>query len=420
MTKSSFYKWLNYQRRYQFIKVSKKSITSLKNWKLNNKEIYHVSKKFFKIIGIKIKTNFYNKNWDQPIIHQKEVGILGIIKNLNSNKYLLQAKLEPGNINKIQISPSVQATKSNYSKVHGGKSIPYLRLFQKKQNFFSLQSEQAFRYFNKLNSNILVLTKKKIKIEKSFRWFTKKEIIDLLNKKNLINMDTLSVFSCFIKKNKRNFSLNSMKKIKKWSSYLNNKYYLKTKIINIKSLKDWSISSKALINNKQNFFSVIGLSIKSNHREVKQWEQPIIKGSKLSFVGFLVKEFNKTNHFLCRFILKPGSRTNTYSCTVNTSNLSNFKKNNNLTDFQKKILSRYFLNKTKKKIYDNILSDEGGRFFHSQIKYTAYKLNNNENIKLPMNYIWLSYNQMIDLIKIRKIDIEARLFFGILNFKGSI
>ena len=43
-----------------------------------------------------------------------------------------------------------------------------------------------------------------------------------------------------------------------------------------------------------------------------------------------------------------------------------------------------------------------------------------ENIKLPMNYIWLSYNQMIDLIKKRKIDIEARLFFGILNFKGTI
>ena len=66
------------------------------------------------------------------------------------------------------------------------------------------------------------------------------------------------------------------------------------------------------------------------------------------------------------------------------------------------------------------MSDEGGRFYHAQIKYTAYKLQDNENIKLPMNYIWLSYNQMIDLIKKRKIDIEARLLFGILNFKGSI
>ena len=35
--------------------------------------------------------------------------------------------------------------------------------------------------------------------------------------------------------------------------------------------------------------------------------------------------------FLCRFVLKPGSTTNTYSCTVNTSNLSELKRNNSLT-----------------------------------------------------------------------------------------
>ena len=49
---------------------------------------------------------------------------MGIIKNVNTNKYLLQAKVEPGNINKIQISPTVQATRSNYLRIHGGKTIP--------------------------------------------------------------------------------------------------------------------------------------------------------------------------------------------------------------------------------------------------------------------------------------------------------
>ena len=60
---------------------------------------------------------------------------MGIIKNSKTNKYLLQAKAEPGNINKIQISPTVQATKSNYTRVHGGKEIPYLRYFKKNKNF---------------------------------------------------------------------------------------------------------------------------------------------------------------------------------------------------------------------------------------------------------------------------------------------
>ena len=50
----------------------------------------------------------------------------------------------------------------------------------------------------------------------------------------------------------------------------------------------------------------------------------------------------------------------------------------------------------------------------------ACKLNKSQNIKLPDRYIWLSQNQIIDLINKQKIDIEARLLFGIINFKETI
>tara|TARA_Y100000591_G_scaffold333312_1_gene375616 strand:+ start:1886 stop:3148 length:1263 start_codon:yes stop_codon:yes gene_type:complete len=420
MISSQLYTWLKIQKKIQKLNVTKINLNSLKDWKFNEKEIFHKSKRFFKIIGIRIKSNFYKKNWDQPIILQNEIGILGIIKNSQTKKYLLQAKAEPGNINKIQISPTVQATKSNYTRVHGGKEIPYLRYFKKNNKNFSLQSEQAFRYYNKLNSNIVSLVSNKLRLQKSFRWFSKKEILNLLYKKNLINMDTLSVFSCFIEKNKIDKPLSNSKLISRWSLNLNKKYYLKTNIVKISALRNWVKSKKKLSHNKKNYFSIIGIKTKTNHREINEWYQPIIQGSKLAFAGFLIKKFNNTNHYLCRYILKPGSKTNTFSCSVNTSNLISFKKNKSLTVFQKKLISKYFLSQKSKKIYDNILSDEGGRFFHSQIKYTACKLNKTENFNLPFNYIWLSNNQIIELIKKRKIDIEARLLFGILNFKGTI
>ena len=86
--------WLNDQKKKQFLRVEKKDLFKLIKWIYNKREIYHKSKKFFKITGIRIKTNFYKKkNWDQPIIVQNEIGILGIIKNIRTNKYLLQAKV---------------------------------------------------------------------------------------------------------------------------------------------------------------------------------------------------------------------------------------------------------------------------------------------------------------------------------------
>ena len=197
-----FQKWIKKQKSIQKIRIKKVSLSKLKGWKFEKNKLFHKSNKFFQIVGIDIKSNYFKKNWDQPIILQNEIGILGIIKNVKKNKYLLQAKLEPGNINKLQISPSVQATKSNYSKVHGGKKTPYINYFLKKQKNKLLQSEQAFRYYNKYNSNIIYKINKKIKVFKGYRWFNINEIYYLLKKKNIINMDTLSVFSSFIKKKK--------------------------------------------------------------------------------------------------------------------------------------------------------------------------------------------------------------------------
>ena len=160
--------WIRSQKKKNKILVSKKSISNLVNWELNKKKIFHKSGKFFQIIGIRAVSNFYKKKWDQPLIVQNEKGILGILmKKYNGRtKYLLQAKIEPGNINKLQLSPTVQATKSNYSRVHGGKKIKYLKYFLKKNNntlIKSKQYEQGFRYLFKQNINMIVLIKKNIK-----------------------------------------------------------------------------------------------------------------------------------------------------------------------------------------------------------------------------------------------------------------
>ena len=82
MINSKLLRWINIQKKNQLFNVKKKALTNLKEWNINKKEIYHNSKKFFKIIGIRIKSNYYKRNWDQPIIFQNEVGILGIIKNI--------------------------------------------------------------------------------------------------------------------------------------------------------------------------------------------------------------------------------------------------------------------------------------------------------------------------------------------------
>jgi len=348
---------------------------------------------------------------------QNEVGILGIIKNIKTNKYLLQAKVEPGNKNKLQLSPTVQATKSNYNRVHGGKKIPFLEIFLKNKKKFISQSEQGYRYLYKFNNNTIVEISKKIKIYKNFYWFSKEEILKLIKKRCVLNMDTISVFSSFISKSNNDNPLNSNFQIKNWFKNKDRTHKLKVKIKPLSQLKDWKVQKNKIVHKNNKHFSVIGLSIKTNEREIREWDQPIIQGKTLAFVGYIIKKFNNTNHYLCRYNKKPGLKFSTLSSTINTFDINNYKKNNLLSIFQKNILKNIFFKRNKKikKVFDNILSDEGGRFYNCDIRYKAIKLEKNFNFKVPKNYIWISQNQMIDLIKKRKIDIEARLIFGCIN-----
>ena len=426
------YKWLKIRKKKIYFSVKKKNISELNKWILNSKKIYHSSGKFFQILGIRVKSNFFvNNTWDQPVIYQNEKGILGIIKysKKDISEYLLQAKAEPGNINKLQLSPTFQATRSNYNREHSGKSVKYLSFFKnlKKKNILvnSLQSEQGGRYLYKFNRNIMVNVNSKIKAGPNYIWMSKQDIQESINKNNFLNMDTISVFSCSIKKNYFDLPKNSFNHINYWLKKLKKKYFITRKIIPLNNLKNWNYNKKNITHESKKYFSVIGIKIKSNSREISEWEQPIIKENSLGLSGFIVKKINSTYHYLVRFSLKPGLINPRLTCTVRTSDAKSCLTNKNYSslkdnDLMKHYIKKYFNTNKGKIIYNKVHSDEGGRFFHSQSKNIIVKISDDEKIRLNSNYIWMSHNQVLHFIKKGIFNIEARLLFACFNIKNIL
>ena len=111
----------------------------------------------------------------------------------------MQAKIEPGNINYVQLSPTLQATKSNYSQVHEGNVPAYLNYFReaKKEQVLldQLQSEQGARFLKKRNRNILIKVDEEIEVLENFMWLTLAQIKELMKIDNIVNMDTRTVIS---------------------------------------------------------------------------------------------------------------------------------------------------------------------------------------------------------------------------------
>ena len=95
--------WIEEIRSENEATIRQKPIADLDKWKLDplSGNLSHVTGRFFTIEGITVRTNWGSvAEWDQPIIRQPEVGILGFIvkKIAGQLHFLVQAKIEPGNI----------------------------------------------------------------------------------------------------------------------------------------------------------------------------------------------------------------------------------------------------------------------------------------------------------------------------------
>ena len=88
--------WLKKISKKDKTKIQIVKLENLDNWSFKKGKIFHKSKQFFSIEGIKIK-NAYNrevKNWSQPILNQKHGGYLAILFKIEKSvpKFLLLAR----------------------------------------------------------------------------------------------------------------------------------------------------------------------------------------------------------------------------------------------------------------------------------------------------------------------------------------
>ena len=201
--------WFNKKREQSDMAVEEISINDLDKWNVDKKtgNISHVSNGFFEVIGIKVSNTFDRevgkKGWTQPIIAKNPGGILGILMKKINNvpHYLVQAKAEPGNIGKLQLSPTLQATTSNLLKAHGGTRPLFSEYFDEPKNvkiiYAKWQSEDGGRFHLKSNYNMIVEVdeNEELDVPDSFIWVTLFQIKQLLKIENFVGPHIRGIIS---------------------------------------------------------------------------------------------------------------------------------------------------------------------------------------------------------------------------------
>lgn len=435
--------WITKIRNSINCKITRCKFSEMQMWHLDyGSNIRHDSGNFFSIEGLNVSKNIGGNTiiWDQPIINQPEIGILGIIcKEINGIlHFLLQAKIEPGNVNVVQLSPTVQATRSNYTKVHKGNSPHYLQFFLNLDKYEivvdQLQSEQGARFLKKRNRNVIIKLNNNdnLKLEDNFCWLTLKQIYDLIKIDNLINMDTRTVLSClnfFIDSqfhlnklltrangnwNKlvlnslviNSSSNNSYVDIFSWITQLKSESFIKIKTKNIIDLDKWVVNDYEIEHIEQRFFKVIAVNAHIENREVSNWFQPLIEQRQSGLTGFLAKKINGVLHFLVQARVEAGNLDILELAPSVQCITGNYLE----PDWEIPYLE-YFVDKIsqKKIVYNSVQSEEGGRFYHDQNRNIIILLDDDENVDENKNYKWMSLLQIKHFIQFNNyFNIEAR------------
>ena len=411
--------WMNEIEKSIRVKISKINFEKLQDWHFepSSGDIIHESGKFFQVKGIHVKTNWGKINsWSQPIIKQSEIGILGILMRYIDEEpyFLLQAKIEPGNINLVQLSPTLQATKSNYTSVHGGKKVPYLKYFVDLKNdeiiSDQLHSEQGSRFLRKRNRNIIIHITDRVPVLENFMWIPLKIIQKLFHYDNILNMDTRSVLSSFLfHKNLDNHSksipLYNIDQIISWITSQKVYYNLEVTEIGLKEVKDWKISSSEIAHIHNKYFSIFPIEVKIEGREVEYWTQPIIKPNQSGICAFIAKKINDSWHFLVQAKVECGNIDIIELAPTLQCLNDNYKDSENELPYLD-----YILNANSDEIhFDSMLSEEGGRFYNEENRNLILKVGKDFPTTCPKNYIWMTLEQIQLFAKFNNyFNIQAR------------
>ncbi len=436
--------WIRHRNENLAVEIKKTPMEENDFWFYDKESgcIRNRSNSFFSICGLR---KFENNTpiLSQPVLIQEEIGYLGIIcREFNGiMHFLMQAKIEPGNVNKIQISPTLQATKSNFTQKHGGGRPPYLDYFINAERYEivvdQIQSEQSSRFNKKRNRNIIIRVEgEEIPVLPSHCWMTLGQIKNLMRKDNLVNMDARTVLSCIpycsLHASEEDlYALESAFENKALFRsvffgtdenllpvlyrYINNfKMFSEEAIqlVPLHELTDWEWINGEFCCRKPYPFKLVYCDISIEGREVRRWKQPLFEAIGCATFGLITCEENGITRFLVRATPELGCFDKIeLGPTVQQEAAAFAPVNDSIT--------RFFWEKEKARegiIFDQLLSEEGGRFYHEQNRNVLLQVSRDELPPLPEGYFLADFKTLNSLQQVNNtLNIQLRNLLSVIE-----
>ncbi|WP_282700349.1 NDP-hexose 2,3-dehydratase family protein [Streptomyces sp. CC219B] len=430
---AAFLRWFEERRAANHYRVTPVPLDGLDGWRFDpvTGNLGHRSGGFFTVEGIEASLGEDVGTWTQPIIIQDEIGILGIlVQRFGGVPYcLMQAKMEPGNVNTLQLSPTVQATRSNYTRVHRGNAVPYLEFFvdprRGRRVFDALQSEQGSWFLAKRNRNMIVEVPEgaEVPAHDNFRWVSLPLLKDLLRIDNVVNMDSRTVLSglpFLYGEQPEAPAPHTTAEILSWFTEARSSHVLERRRIPLNQVKGWSRGPERIEHERGAFFTVLGVDVEASSREVARWSQPLLAPVDRGVVAFLGRRSGPDADW--QVLVHAQSEAGT-SDVVEMSPTVNCVPGNyaHLPAGLRPPFLDHVLSAPASRIrFDTVLSEEGGRFHAAENRYLLVEVPDDFPDRLPEDFIWMTRRQLTGFVRYgNHVNVVARSLLACLMDQGN-
>jgi oxidase EvaA len=421
---AGFHDWFFQRSRGNDYVVEKIPLDHLDGWhtERGSGDILHDTGKFFSVRGLEIATDHAaTGSWAQPIIVQPEIGILGVVIRVVDGivHCLMQAKMEPGNINLVQLSPTVQATRSNYTRVHRGKAVPHLEHFLAPRGgrtvFDALQSEQGSWFLHKRNRNMIVEVTSDVPEHEDFCWLRLEQVTDLLREPNLVNMDARTVLSgipfFFADRSDDDRAVHSFEYLLSWFTETKSRFELERRLMPLAAVPGWRRGDDAIEHAGGRYFSVIGVDVRAPGREVSSWAQPMFKPAGRGLIAFLGRYVNGVFHVLVHARTEAG----THDVVEMGPTISCIPENYAGLPERPRFLDAVDWDAPLRHLFDVVHSEEGGRFYHAENRYVITDVGEDFSLDAPEDYCWMTPRQLTKFVRFgNHVNVAARCLLSCL------
>ncbi|WP_028476834.1 NDP-hexose 2,3-dehydratase family protein [Nocardia sp. CNY236] len=426
---TAFHNWFVDRNLRNDYRVTVTSLDELDGWTtdFDSGSIRHTSGKFFSVEGIAVAPGGHDSRtaWAQPIIDQPEIGILGIIVTRVGDSFhcLMQAKMEPGNIDLVQLSPTVQATRSNYTRVHHGNAVPYLEYFIRPAPgsvvFDSLQSEQGSWFLGKRNRNMIVEVPDPLPAHDDFCWLSLDDVHALLRIPNLVNMDSRTVLSGlpFLQPPHRGITSglaepdgsprHTLSELLSWFTDAKSRYRLERRRTPLTNLPEWEFSPATIHRPDGRHFTVIGVDVAASNREVARWSQPMVRPVDRGVIAFLGRRLDGEFHVLVHARSEAGTADvvemgPTVACIPASYRDAPPAEQPRYLDVVQAATPPDIL-------LDVVHSEEGGRFYQAENRYLVIDVGDDFPHRVPTDYCWMTVGQLTGFVRFgNHVNVAAR------------